>query len=58
VSRRERARVETSVTCAECGTSTIVPFKPRQDRPVLCRWCLDQKRPMENNPAPACAGTA
>jgi CxxC-x17-CxxC domain-containing protein len=35
-----RARVETAVICAECGTSTIVPFVPREDRPVLCRVCL------------------
>ena len=38
-----RARAETAVTCAECGTSTIVPFVPREDRPVLCRVCLDRK---------------
>jgi hypothetical protein len=31
---------------------------PRQDRPVLCRSCLDQKRQMENNHEPVCAGAA
>jgi CxxC-x17-CxxC domain-containing protein len=25
--------------CAECGTATTVPFKPRGDRPVYCRSC-------------------
>jgi CxxC-x17-CxxC domain-containing protein len=25
--------------CAECGTQTTVPFKPRGDRPVYCRSC-------------------
>jgi CxxC-x17-CxxC domain-containing protein len=25
--------------CAQCGTSTTVPFKPRGDRPVYCRSC-------------------
>jgi CxxC-x17-CxxC domain-containing protein len=25
--------------CAECGTETTVPFKPRGDRPVYCRSC-------------------
>ena len=39
-----RARVETSVTCAACGASTIVPFLPRQDRPVLCRVCFYKQR--------------
>jgi CxxC-x17-CxxC domain-containing protein len=25
--------------CAQCGTATTVPFKPRGDRPVYCRTC-------------------
>lgn len=25
--------------CAECGTATTVPFRPRGDRPVYCRVC-------------------
>ena len=29
-------RIETPVTCAQCGNATTVPFKPRQKRPVLC----------------------
>src|SRR5215469_8529149 len=36
-----RARAETSVICAVCGAPTIVPFSPRQKRPVLCRPCFD-----------------
>ena len=31
--------------CAECGTSTTVPFKPTQGRPVYCRDCFRSKRP-------------
>jgi CspA family cold shock protein len=31
--------------CAECGAETMVPFKPTNDRPVLCRSCFDAKRP-------------
>jgi CxxC-x17-CxxC domain-containing protein len=38
-----RARVETSVVCAACGSATIVPFLPRGNRPVLCRSCFDAK---------------
>lgn len=37
-----RRRLEMSVVCAECGSSTIVPFLPRQGRPVLCRACFDR----------------
>ncbi|HEX2952484.1 MAG TPA: zinc-ribbon domain containing protein [Bacillota bacterium] len=27
------------VVCANCGVTTQVPFKPREDRPVYCRDC-------------------
>ena len=30
--------------CAECGTETTVPFRPRGDRPVYCRTCFDRQR--------------
>jgi len=32
-------------TCAECGTSTEVPFQPRGDRPVYCSDCYRKVRP-------------
>ncbi len=32
------------VTCAECGATTTVPFKPTQGRPVYCRDCFQSKR--------------
>lgn len=35
-------RQETAVTCAECGTSTTVPFKPFRGQPVLCRACFEK----------------
>lgn len=38
------AREMYSATCAECGTETQVPFKPRGDRPVYCRECYQAKR--------------
>ena len=38
------AHKETRTTCAECGSETTVPFKPTQDRPVLCRWCFQKKK--------------
>lgn len=30
--------------CANCGKSTQVPFKPRNDRPVYCRDCYKRNR--------------
>ena len=39
------SRTETRTECSECGISTTVPFKPTQGRPVLCRSCLQQRRP-------------
>lgn len=31
-------------TCAECGVTTTVPFKPTQGRPVYCRDCFRSRR--------------
>jgi CxxC-x17-CxxC domain-containing protein len=33
------------ITCAECGKPDTVPFKPKGDRPVLCRDCFRKQRP-------------
>jgi CxxC-x17-CxxC domain-containing protein len=30
--------------CAECGAETMVPFLPRNDRPVYCSACYDRVR--------------
>lgn len=38
--REGRRRIETHVTCSECGSDTTVPFKPTQGKPVLCRMCF------------------
>jgi CxxC-x17-CxxC domain-containing protein len=46
--------------CANCGTETMVPFKPSHDRPVYCRDCFESRKP--GSPArekrPARAGGA
>ena len=34
-----------TVTCADCGKETEVPFEPRNDRPVYCRDCFSKHRP-------------
>jgi len=36
-------RAETRTTCSLCGVETVVPFKPTQGRPVLCRQCFQGK---------------
>jgi CxxC-x17-CxxC domain-containing protein len=30
--------------CAQCGVDTMVPFRPRGDRPVYCSDCFSQNR--------------
>ena len=46
--RRERngqpPREMYQVRCAECDVLTMVPFLPRQDRPVYCSTCFDRVR--------------
>ena len=37
-------RVQTEVTCAECGAQTTVPFLPRNGNPVYCSRCFDKMR--------------
>jgi CxxC-x17-CxxC domain-containing protein len=34
-----------TVSCAECGQETSVPFKPTDDLPVYCRACFVAKLP-------------
>lgn len=33
------------ITCAECGKTDTVPFKPKGDRPVYCREHFKNHRP-------------
>ena len=40
------ARPSFEAVCAECGTTTTVPFKPRGDRPVYCRACFALHAPV------------
>ena len=39
--------------CAGCGTSTTVPFRPSQDRPVYCSPCFKVRRNDFSSPASA-----
>lgn len=31
------------VVCADCGSKTMVPFKPRGHKPILCSSCRKMK---------------
>jgi CxxC-x17-CxxC domain-containing protein len=31
-------------TCSNCGRSTEVPFLPRNEKPVYCRECFQERR--------------
>ncbi len=33
-----------AATCSECGQTAQVPFQPRNDKPVYCSSCFEQKR--------------
>jgi len=41
-----KQRIEVTVTCAQCGEQTTVPFYPSQGRPVYCRACFLASRTM------------
>ena len=57
----QRVRPETRTTCSECGEETTVPFKPTQNKPVLCATCFSHrpKAPdIESNQKAADVGVA
>lgn len=41
----EPPKIQTSAICSRCGQRATVPFKPTQNRPVLCRECFETRRP-------------
>ncbi len=47
--RRGNNRQMYEAVCADCGASTQVPFKPRNDRPVYCSACYQNHRMAEND---------
>lgn len=38
------AREMHTAICAECGNQAIVPFLPRNDKPVYCSTCFERVR--------------
>jgi len=47
--RNSREREMFTVTCADCGVETQVPFRPTEERPVYCRDCYQKIRESEGN---------
>jgi len=41
----DRGRELYTVTCADCGNETQVPFKPDGRKPVYCQECYRKHRP-------------
>lgn len=41
---RQSQKVETPITCGQCGKEDTVPFVPSAGRPVLCRDCFAKSR--------------
>ena len=45
--RKQAARGEREyfvTVCSQCGAEARVPFRPREDRPVLCSECFARSR--------------
>lgn len=42
--RTEGVREFHAAVCAACGSQAMVPFAPRNDRPVYCSTCFDKVR--------------
>ena len=42
--QRNSSRKLFPVVCAECGKETMIPFEPKEDRPVYCRECFEARK--------------
>ena len=42
--QRSTEREMHSAVCAECGMETVVPFQPRNDKPIYCSECFAKRR--------------
>lgn len=48
MNQRGEREIFTTV-CSSCGAEARVPFKPRDDREVLCSECFAKKKEAEEN---------
>jgi len=44
--RSSESREMHEVVCAECGGPALVPFLPRNDKPVYCSSCFADRNPV------------
>ncbi len=47
VARKNAVKAERETytgVCASCGKEAVVPFKPREDRPVYCSECFAEMK--------------
>lgn len=44
----DRPQVMHKTICSSCGKECEVPFKPNGSKPVFCRDCFQNNRPMES----------
>ena len=42
--QRSNEREMHRAVCAECGMETVVPFQPRNDKPIYCSECFAKRR--------------
>lgn len=50
VSRKNALKAERetfNAICASCGGDAVIPFKPREDRPVYCSECFAKMKEEE-----------
>lgn len=40
-------REKFTAVCADCGGEAILPFQPRDDRPVYCSACFEKRKQNE-----------
>jgi len=43
-SQGREVRERFSAICADCGKEAIIPFQPKDDRPVYCSDCFANRR--------------
>jgi len=45
----DREREMFDAKCADCGNECQIPFKPKDDRPVYCRECFQNHKPVQRS---------
>lgn len=48
-SRDREPRQMYSASCSSCGNEALVPFQPREDKPVYCQDCFQTQRAQKDD---------